>query len=72
MITAIKDVFPAQRALVIDDYLSAVQSVFSPRGVNGYIYKLSLSQNTFFHLVKEFEKWERKNSSFSLFSLSSS
>ena len=37
MITAIKDVFPAQRALVIDDYLSAVQSVSSPRGVNGYL-----------------------------------
>ena len=29
MIVAIKDVFPAQGALVIDDYLSAAQSVFS-------------------------------------------
>ena len=47
MITAIKDVFPAQRALVIDDYLSAVQSVFLQEE-SMVIYKLSLSHSTFF------------------------
>lgn len=36
MIVAIKDVFPAQGALVIDDYLSA-QSVFSLKGVSGFL-----------------------------------
>ena len=40
MIAAIKDVFPAQGALVIDDYLSAAQhsqSFLSKRSLRGFL-----------------------------------